>query len=114
MKIAVVTIGLALFMASSAGAACGPSATTPESKKPVNPEAKTLFESGQTLQRQGKDRESLAFYEKAAKLGNAEAAKALGDIYAEGKGSVPKDYSESLRSYALAQKLGYEFEKCRR
>ena len=47
---------------------------------------------------------------RAVREGEFEAAKSLGDIFAEGKGDVPKDYGESLRYYSLAKKNGIQFE----
>ena len=52
-------------------------------------------------------------YLRAVKEGDFNAAKALGDIYAEGKGDVGKDYADSLRYYQLAEKNGVEVPRAR-
>ena len=58
-------------------------------------------------------RAAVRFYTQAARAGDGHAAKLLGDIYSTGRGNVPRDYAESLRWYAIAEKAGVKVERAR-
>jgi len=71
------------------------------------------FKQGQAAESGGDIKAAVKFYTQAARAGNGEAAKLLGDIYSNGKGNVPRDYAESLRWYAIAEKAGVKVERAR-
>jgi serine/threonine-protein kinase len=90
-------------------ASAAPSAT-PSSGVPGAP-ALSLYEQGKAAENSGNIKGAVRLYVRAVRNGDFRAAKALGDIFAEGKGDVPKDYGESLRYYALAEKNGIEVQR---
>lgn len=45
-------------------------------------------------------------YTRAARSGNGQAAKRLGEIYDKGLIGIPRDYAESLKWYNAARVLG--------
>ena len=73
-----------------------------------------LLKQGQAAETGGDVRAAVRFYTQAARAGNGEAAKLLGDIYSNGRGNVPRDYAESLRWYVIAEKAGIKIERARR
>ncbi len=75
--------------------------------------APSNFEQARAAEAAGNIKLAVRLYSRAIRDGNFEAAKALGDIYVEGKGDVPKDYGESLRYYTLAEKNGVKVERAR-
>jgi serine/threonine-protein kinase len=77
----------------------------------VDPSA--LLKQGQAAEGEGDLRTAMRLYREAARGGSGQAAKLLGDIYNTGKGEVPRDYSESLRWYAVAEKAGVKIERAR-
>ena len=74
----------------------------------------STFQQAKAAESSGNIKLAVRLYSRAIKEGNFEAAKALGDIYVDGKGDVPKDYGESLRYYTLAEKNGVVFERSRK
>jgi len=77
----------------------------------IDPNAQ--FKQGQAAESGGDLKTAVRLYTQAARAGNGEAAKLLGDIYSTGRGSVPRDYAESLRWYAIAEKHGVKVERAR-
>ena len=65
-----------------------------------------LYQQGKAAESSGNIKGAVRLYVRAVRAGEFEAAKALGDIFAEGKGDVTKDYAESLKYYAIAKKNG--------
>src|SRR5260221_466447 len=57
---------------------------------------------------EGKGKEAVKAYTQAARGGNCEAAKRLGDIYDKGLIGITRDYAESLKWYNAARVLGCE------
>ena len=72
-----------------------------------------LLKQGQEAEGGGDVRAAVRFYTQAARAGDGHAAKLLGDIYSTGRGNVPRDYAESLRWYAIAEKAGVKVERAR-
>ena len=64
------------------------------------------FQVAQNLESEGKGRDAVRAYASAAKAGNCEAARRLGQIYEKGMRDVQRDYQESLRWFGQAEKLG--------
>ena len=64
------------------------------------------FQLAQNFEAEGKGREAVRAYASAAKAGNCEAARRLGQIYEKGIRDVQRDYQESLSWYRQAEKLG--------
>jgi class 3 adenylate cyclase len=60
------------------------------------------------LEAEGKGKEAVRAYIQAARGGNCEAAKRLGDIYDAGLLGVSRDYAESLKWYNFSRTLGCE------
>ncbi len=91
-------------------ASVSPSLTAPAA--PAAPAAPTvsLYQQGRAAESAGNIKQAVRFYVRAVRAGQYEAAKSLGDIFADGKGEVTKDYAESLKYYALAKKNGVEVE----
>jgi tRNA A-37 threonylcarbamoyl transferase component Bud32 len=75
--------------------------------------ASALLKQGQTAESSGDVRAAVKLYRDAARNGSGQAAKLLGDIYNNGKGDVGRDYQESLRWYAIAEKAGVKVERAR-
>ncbi len=73
----------------------------------------STFQQAKALEAGGNVKGAVRLYLRAVKEGDFNAAKALGDIYAEGKGDVGKDYADSLRYYQLAEKNGVEVPRAR-
>ncbi|MBS0335818.1 MAG: protein kinase [Proteobacteria bacterium] len=73
----------------------------------------SLYEQGKAMENSGNIKGAVRLYVRAVRAGQFEAARALGDIFSEGKGDVPKDYGESLRYYTLAEKNGVEVPRAR-
>ena len=71
------------------------------------------LQQAKALEAGGNVKGAVRLYLRAVKEGDFNAAKALGDIYAEGKGDVGKDYADSLRYYQLAEKNGVEVPRAR-
>jgi len=59
-----------------------------------------------SLEGEGKGKEAVKAYTQAARGGNCEAAKRLGDIYDKGLIGITRDYAESLKWYNAARVLG--------
>ena len=88
------------------------SAGTTTELKAAAPTVST-FQQAKALEAGGNVKGAVRLYLRAVKEGDFNAAKALGDIYAEGKGDVGKDYADSLRYYQLAEKNGVEVPRAR-
>ena len=86
-------------------ASVSPSLTDPAAAKV------SLFQQGKSAESSGNIKQAVRLYVRAVRAGEFEAAKALGDIFAEGKGDVTKDYAESLKYYAIAEKNGVKLER---
>jgi serine/threonine protein kinase len=71
----------------------------------------SLFQQGKAAESSGNIKGAVRLYVRAVRAGEFDAAKALGDIFAEGKGDVTKDYAESLKYYAIAEKNGVKLER---
>ena len=71
----------------------------------------SLYQQGKAAESSGNIKGAVRFYVRAVRAGEFEAAKSLGDIFAEGKGDVTKDYAESLKYYAIAEKNGVKLER---
>ncbi len=94
-------------------ASAAPSSTEAKAAAPAAAAAAptlTTFQQGKAAESSGNIKAAVRLYVRAVREGEFEAAKSLGDIFAEGKGDVPKDYGESLRYYSLAKKNGIQFE----
>lgn len=103
MNAATFVLALSLALVCADGIACR---QTPQGVEEAEKNRDPLVKKGMELQRQGKVSEAVKTYVRATKNGSYEAAKLIGDIYAEGAGDVPKDYGESLRWYQRADKMG--------
>ncbi len=88
------------------------SAGTTTELKAAAPTVST-YQQAKALEAGGNVKGAVRLYLRAVKEGDFNAAKALGDIYAEGKGDVGKDYADSLRYYQLAEKNGVEVPRAR-
>ena len=86
-------------------ASVAPSLTDPAAPKV------SLFQQGKAAESSGNIKGAVRLYVRAVRAGEYEAAKALGDIFADGKGDVTKDYAESLKYYAIAEKNGVKLER---
>ncbi|OGA24513.1 MAG: hypothetical protein A3I01_18045 [Betaproteobacteria bacterium RIFCSPLOWO2_02_FULL_65_24] len=75
--------------------------------------AAALLKKGESAESSGDVRAAVKFYRDAARNGSGQAAKLLGDIYSNGKGDVGRDYQESLRWYAIAERAGVKVERAR-
>jgi tRNA A-37 threonylcarbamoyl transferase component Bud32 len=73
------------------------------------PEA--LFKQASALEGEGRIPEAVRVYIQAARGGNGQAAKRLGDIYAKGAPGVPLDTAESLKWYTLARARGVDVSR---
>ncbi len=71
----------------------------------------SLYQQGREAEQAGKIKEAVRLYVRAVRAGEFDAAKSLGDIFADGKGDVTKDYAESLKYYAIAEKNGVKLER---
>src|SRR4029078_87359 len=71
-------------------ASVAPSLTEPAAPK------QSLFQQGKAAESSRNIQAAVRLYVRAVRAGEYEAAKALGDIFADGKGDVTKDYAESL------------------
>jgi len=71
----------------------------------------SLYDQGKAAESSGNIKAAVRLYVRAVRAGQYEAAKALGDIFADGKGDVPKDYGESLKYYSIAEKNGIKLER---
>ncbi len=92
-------------------ASVSPNLTDPgASATPVAP-AIPLFQQGKAAESSGNIKQAVRLYVRAIRAGEFEAAKALGDIFAEGKGDVAKDYGESLKYYSMAEKNGIKTDR---
>ncbi|RDK02460.1 serine/threonine-protein kinase [Paraburkholderia lacunae] len=67
-----------------------------------------LLAQAAKLQGEGKLNDAVRLYKRAARGGNGQAAKQLGDIYGNGAGDVPRDYAESIRWYNVARTAGVD------
>jgi serine/threonine-protein kinase len=65
-----------------------------------------LLKQAEALEDQGKGKEAVKVYTRAARSGNGKAAKRLGEIYDKGLAGIPRDYAESLKWYNAARVLG--------
>ncbi|OFZ71389.1 MAG: hypothetical protein A2W04_01930 [Betaproteobacteria bacterium RBG_16_64_9] len=72
-----------------------------------------MLKKGESAESSGDVRAAVKFYRDAARNGSGQAAKLLGDIYSNGKGDVGRDYQESLRWYAIAERAGVKVERAR-
>ena len=66
----------------------------------------TLFRQAQALEAEGKGREAVQLYLRAARMGLGKAALRLGEIYNKGIPGVAVDYAESLKWFTVARALG--------
>jgi serine/threonine-protein kinase len=64
------------------------------------------YQVAASLEGEGKGKEAVKAYTQAARGGNCEAAKRLGDIYDKGLIGITRDYAESLKWYNAARVLG--------
>ena len=71
----------------------------------------SLFQQGREAESSGNIKQAVRLYVRAVRAGEFDAAKSLGDIFADGKGDVTKDYAESLKYYAIAEKNGVKLER---
>jgi eukaryotic-like serine/threonine-protein kinase len=71
----------------------------------------SLYEQGRAAESSGQIKQAVRLYVRAVRAGEYDAAKSLGDIFADGKGEVTKDYAESLKYYAIAEKHGVKLER---
>ena len=72
------------------------------------PGAGNQYQVAVNLEGEGKGKEAVKAYTQAARGGNCEAAKRLGDIYDKGLIGITRDYAESLKWYNAARVLGCE------
>jgi serine/threonine protein kinase len=66
----------------------------------------TLYKQAAALELQGKGKDAVKLYVRAARLGNGRAAKRLGEIYDKGIAGVSRDYAQSLKWNNTARVLG--------
>ena len=93
-----------------AGAGEQVASVAPSLTEPAAPKL-SLFQQGKAAESSGNIKAAVRLYVRAVRAGEFEAAKALGDIFADGKGDVTKDYAESLKYYAIAEKNGVKLER---
>ncbi len=67
-----------------------------------------LLKQAEALEGEGKGKEAVRLYTRAARSGSGKAAKRLGEIYDKGLAGIPRDYAESLKWYNAARVLGEE------
>jgi len=93
-------------------ASVAPSLTEPGAPgaAPAAPKV-SLYEQGRAAEASGNIKQAVRLYVRAVRAGEYDAAKSLGDIFADGKGEVTKDYAESLKYYAIAEKHGVKLER---
>jgi serine/threonine protein kinase len=65
-----------------------------------------LYKQAAALELQGKGKDAVKLYMRAARSGNGRAAKRLGEIYDKGIGGVSRDSAESRKWYKAARVLG--------
>ena len=75
-------------------------------QSPAQVSSEALLTQAAALEDQGKGKEAIKLYRKAARSGNGKAAKRLGEIYDKGLAGIPRDYAESLKWYNAARVLG--------
>ena len=93
-------------------ASVAPSLTDPAAPGAASAASKlSLFQQGKAAESSGNIKGAVRLYVRAVRAGEFEAAKALGDIFADGKGDVTKDYAESLKYYSIAEKNGVKLER---
>jgi len=95
---------------SGSGAPASAAATGNTVVAKAEPPGLSIYQQGRTLEGSGKVRQAVRSYRRAAAMGNAEAAKRLGEIYTNGLGDQPKDYAEGIRWTATAEKLGAQLQ----
>ena len=71
----------------------------------------SLYQQGRAAESSGNIKQAVRLYVRAVRAGEFDAAKSLGDIFADGKGDVTKDYAESLKYYAIAEKNGVKLDR---
>jgi NADH dehydrogenase [ubiquinone] 1 alpha subcomplex assembly factor 7 len=85
-------------------------AATEEVKLAAAPAAaaggEALYKHAAALELQGKGKDAVKLYVRAARSGNGRAAKRLGEIYDKGVAGVSRDYAESRKWYKAARVLG--------
>ena len=64
------------------------------------------LQAGTALEAEGRGQDAVRLYIQAARSGNCEAAKRLGEIYDGGIPGIRRDYAESLRWFNAARVLG--------
>ncbi len=69
-----------------------------------------LMAEARKLEAEGKYKEAVRLYRRAARAGSGPAAKRLGEIYDRGVPGVERDYAESLQWYELARQRGETVE----
>jgi len=67
----------------------------------------SLYQQALGAERDGKAREAVQLYERAARAGEGRAAYRLGEIYDKGIPGVSRDYAQALKWYNAARVLGY-------
>ena len=77
----------------------------PQAELPLRTE---LFQKASALEADGKENEAVKAYVNAARNGNCDAARRLGEIYNKGLLGTSRDYPESLKWYNAARVLGCE------
>jgi TPR repeat protein len=84
-----------------------PIAQSGSTRPTPRPNAPSL-QAAVTLDREGKGAEAVDAYDRAARAGNCDAAKRLGEIYDQGLIGITRNYPESLKWYNAARVLGCE------
>jgi serine/threonine-protein kinase len=75
-------------------------------QSPAAVSSDALLKQAEALESEGKGKEAVKVYTRAARSGNGKAAKRLGEIYDKGLAGIPRDYAESLKWYNAARVLG--------
>ena len=78
------------------------------------PRHSELFEEAAALERGGNGAEAVEVYARAARAGDARAARRLAEIYDRGIPGVARDYQRALRWYNAARVLGEDVPPARR
>lgn len=93
------------WFAAARAQGCAASALAPN-PAPYPASGSTVYLTAQEFDRDGRGREAIRAYTQAARAGNCEAAKRLGEIYHHGLIGIARDYAEGLKWYNAARVLG--------
>lgn len=70
-------------------------------------DATVFYLYGKIMKKEGKYRESITYFKKSSKLGNAEAMYELGKLFLFGKG-IAQDENQAMKYFIMSKKKGYQ------